>query len=138
MARTPKDVTDAELAILEVLWRRDCATVREIAEEIYPAGGNSKSATVQKLCERLLSKQCVARNGSVRPATYLASVAREELIGRQLEDVANKLCAGSLTPLFSSLVESASLSQADLEALREQVERAQARVNGAAKREDCA
>lgn len=123
MARTPKDVTDAELAILEVLWQRDEATVRELAGILYPGGGNSESATVQKLCERLASKRYVARNRRVRPSTFRAVVDRDDLIGRQLKNVADKLCDGSLAPLLTHLVESGRLEPDDIARLRDQVDR---------------
>ena len=56
MARAPKDVTDAEVSILHVLWDRGRATVREIAEKLYSGQSASQQATVQKLPEpRLLA-----------------------------------------------------------------------------------
>lgn len=123
MGRTPKEVTDAELAVLEALWERDAATVRELAETLYPGGGASEAATVQKLCERLLVKNYVERDGSVRPATFKAIVDRSDLIGRHLKNVADKLCSGSLTPLLTHLVDAAGLEGTELERLREQVAR---------------
>ena len=123
MTRGPKGVTDAELAVLEELWRREAATVREIAEALYSGGGASGTATVQKLCERLLGKKFVTRDSSVRPATVRATVDRTDLIGQHLKNVADKLCAGSLTPLLTQLVDSAGLDAADLKRLREQVDR---------------
>ena len=123
MARTPKEVTDAELAVLEVLWSREATTVREIADDLYPGGSNSDTATVQKLCERLLVKKYVRRNRRVRPATFRSAIDRSELIGRHLTNLADKLCSGSITPLLTHLVESGGLSADDLSALRDQVER---------------
>ena len=123
MARTPKEVTDAELSVLEVLWQQECATARELAALLYPGGSTSETATVQKLCERLLAKNYVARDATVRPATFRAAVDRPDLIGRHLKNLADKLCAGSLTPLLTQLVESASLDPDDLQQLREQVDR---------------
>ncbi len=123
MVRTPKEVTDAELAVLEVLWEREVATVREIADRVYPGGGNSEGATVQKLCERLLAKRYVRRNRKLRPATFRATVDRSELIGRHLKNVADKLCSGSFTPLLTQLVESAGLDREALAELRREVDR---------------
>jgi BlaI family transcriptional regulator, penicillinase repressor len=123
MARTPKDVTDAELAVLEVLWRHGAMRVREIADLLYPGGSHSESATVQKLCERLLCKRYVTRDRQVRPATFAAGINRDDLIGRHLKGVADKLCSGSFAPLLTHLVESADLDAADLQKLRDQVAR---------------
>ena len=50
--------------------------------------------------------------------------------------VARKLCAGSLTPLFTHLVEAAGLDPQDIQRLREQVERLDAERRHATRRED--
>lgn len=122
MARTPKDVTDAELAVLQVLWDRGALSVREIVEQIYPGGGNSEYATVQKLCERLLAKGCVARDRRRRPHQFRAVVNRDEMIGRQLKSVADRLCEGAYVPLINHLVQGGSLSSDEIKSLREVVE----------------
>ena len=73
MARTPLDVTETELSVLEVLWERGPSTVRQITDLLYPGGGASKSATVQKLLRSLrVSKQAPA----VRGAYLWGSVGR--------------------------------------------------------------
>ena len=47
------DVPDAELAVLKALWDQGEATIREIADRLYPGGETSHYATVQKLLDRL-------------------------------------------------------------------------------------
>ena len=61
MARTPQDVTDAELAVLQVLWEEGPLPIRSLADVLYPGGKTAQYATVQKLLERLEGKGCVAR-----------------------------------------------------------------------------
>jgi len=39
MARTPQDVTDAELAVLQVLWDQGPCTRRLLTDQLYPGGG---------------------------------------------------------------------------------------------------
>src|SRR5436305_578523 len=63
MTRTPRDVPEAELAVLELLWRDGPATRRQVADVLYPGGGPSQYATVQKLLERLQQKGSVGRRG---------------------------------------------------------------------------
>jgi len=118
MGRPRSDVTDAELAVLKVLWERGAATVREITEELYPAGDASALATVQKLLDRLAAKACVNRRAAGRANVFRASVAREELIAHRLRETAERLCEGSLTPLLTQLVNSKRLSDDDLAELR--------------------
>ncbi len=123
MARTPKDVTDAELTVLQALWDGGPASIRDLVDRLYPGGGTSEYGTVQKLCERLLTKGCVSRNRRRRPHRFQAALDRQELIGRRLSAVAAKLCAGSYIPLLSHLVEGGALSRDEISALREQVEK---------------
>lgn len=118
------DVTETELAVLEQLWAADePATIRSISERLYPNGGAAHYATVQKLLERLEAKKFVRRDDSALAHRFTPAVAREELIGRRLRAVADKLCGGSMTPLITSLVESQALTKRELSELRELIER---------------
>ncbi len=106
MPRKPQDVTDAELSILQVLWDRGEATVRDLTERLYPAGTGSDLATVQKLLKRLEAKRCVRRDRTSWPHLFRPGIAREELLGRRLQTTADELCSGSLEPLVTHLVKS--------------------------------
>ena len=67
MARTPQDITDAELAVLQVLWDEGRRTIRELTDTLYPSGTGVHYATVQKLLERLEAKKFVKRDRSAWP-----------------------------------------------------------------------
>ncbi|HYV34231.1 MAG TPA: BlaI/MecI/CopY family transcriptional regulator [Gemmataceae bacterium] len=118
MARVLQDVTDAELAVLQELWNQGSATVRQLMDVLYPEGGPSPFATVQKLLERLASKGYVARVRTGGVHVYRAVVGREQLAGNWLETMAEKLGEESLTPLLTHLVASQRLSTSELEDLR--------------------
>lgn len=118
MARTPQDVTDAELAILEILWKEGPATIRQLTDTLYPKGGNAQYATVQKLLERLETKAFVERSRAAGAHSFRAAVDREELIGRRLQATAEKLCGGSMTPLLLHLVRARKLSTRERQELR--------------------
>ena len=118
MARTPEDVPPRELAVLQVLWEQGPATIRQITDKLYPDGRAAQYATVQKLLERLEAKQCVSRDRGPAVHVFTATLAREELIGRRLQSVAEKLCGGSWTPLLTHLVQSERLSATERQELR--------------------
>jgi len=118
MARTPLDVTDAELAIMEVLWVEGPATIRRLTEILYSKGGSSQYATVQKLLERLEAKGFVVRKRDPVAHTFSAAVDREDLIGRRLQATAEKLCGGSLTPILMHLLRARKLSAKERQELR--------------------
>lgn len=124
MTRSSQDVTEAELAVLQALWDRPGATIRQLTEAVYPGGGPSRYATVQKLLERLEAKGCVARERGGPLHTFSATIGREALIGLRLRAVADTLCGGSLTPLLTHLVEeSGPLTDAERKALRGLIEK---------------
>ncbi len=118
----PVDVTDAELAVLRALWERPGATIRELADALYPDGGASGYATVQKLLDRLESKRCVRRARGAQAHRFTAAVDRDDLIGRRLQAVAESLCDGSLAPLLSHLV-TQPLTEPERETLRRLIEK---------------
>lgn len=122
MARTPQDITDAELAVLQVLWEQGPLPIRRITDLLYPEGTTAQYATVQKLLERLEQKDCVRRDRSAAVHLFQAALERDELIGRRLRAVAEKLCGGSWTPLLTHLVQMQPLSTEDRRALRRLVE----------------
>jgi BlaI family transcriptional regulator, penicillinase repressor len=118
MARTLHEVPDAELAVLQALWDRGPATVRQLTDQLYPDGTASHYATVQKLLERLEAKGFVARDRNPWPHVFQAIINRDDLIGRQLRSVAEKLCGGSLAPLLTHLLRFEHLNARERQELR--------------------
>lgn len=114
----PQDVTEAELAILQVLWDRGTATVRELTEQLYSSYSTSQHATVQKLLERLEAKQFVSRDRGVWPHVFQPTIDRDALIGRRLQQTADTLCDGAIQPLLTHLVRAGRLSTEDRQSLR--------------------
>lgn len=124
MSDRPPDVTDYELAVLDVLWESPASTIRQITETIYDDYSPSLHATVQKLLERLEAKGYVARDRSSFAHQFSACVEREELIGRQLESLAEKLTGGSLAPLLLTLAGRTRLTAAERRQLRNLIDKA--------------
>lgn len=111
-------ITGAELRILEELWSRGDATIRDLRDAVYPEGGTSKFATVQKLLSRLVDKGLVRRRKDETNWVFRAAVARDELIGGELRRVADRLGGQSMTPLLTCLVEGGGLTAKEKAHLR--------------------
>ena len=82
MPRTPQDITEAELAILQVLWEAKKSSIRQITDALYPKAGAAQYATVQKQLERMEAKEFVVRDRSLFVHVFSPAVDRDELIGR--------------------------------------------------------
>ena len=118
MARpVAEDVTNTELAILQVLWDQGERTRRQVADVLYPGGGEAHYATVQNLLGRLERKGFVRSNRNGNVLIFAATVDRDELIRRRLQSLADKLCGGAAAPLIMNLVRSLPLSAAEVEQL---------------------
>ena len=117
MSQPLPDATEAEWAVMKLLWEREPLSVRQLADALYPRGGASEYATVHKLLERLKVKGYVrrARQGGVY--VFCAAVQRDEVIGQQLEALVEKMCRGSLQLLLSNLVRVKRLTPGDLREL---------------------
>jgi predicted transcriptional regulator len=122
VARSPRDVTDAELEVLRTLWELGPSPIRPLADRLYPGGGAAHYATVQKLLERLEAKSCVSRKRQGRQFVYRARLSRDELVSRRLRETARQLGDGSLTPLVTHLVNAGELRPEEIAALKRLVE----------------
>ncbi|HEX3151418.1 MAG TPA: BlaI/MecI/CopY family transcriptional regulator [Gemmataceae bacterium] len=116
--RSPTSTTPAELRVLEELWQRGTATIGDLRDALYPDGGNSKFATVQKLLSRLASKKLVQRKKDEANWIFQAAIGRDELIGDELRRVADRLGGNSMTPLLTCLVETGELTAKEKAHLR--------------------
>ena len=133
MPREAQDVTEAELTLMQRLWDMNRASIRQLTDALYPpAGGAAQYATVQKQLERLEAKGFVRRDRSLFVHVFEAAVGRDELIGRRIRSMAEKLCGGSLVPILSHLARSKSLTAKERTALRDLIDQpaADARAPG--------
>src|SRR6516162_1418088 len=118
MTPLPRDVTDAELAVLQTLWEQAPSTIRRLADLLYPGGTAAQYGTVQKLLERLENKRCVRRDRSPWPHVFTPAIDRETLIGWRLRTMAEKLCGGSMAPLLLHLLRTEQLNSFERQELR--------------------
>jgi predicted transcriptional regulator len=119
----PGDVTEGELAVLEVLWDRGPSAIRQVTDRLFPGGSAAQYATIQKQLERLEDKGFVARDRTLHVHLFSATIGRDELIGRRVRAVLDRLCGGSLVPLLSHLAQAHELTDAERRALRELVKK---------------
>jgi BlaI family penicillinase repressor len=123
MPFTPRDITDTELDLLRILWRRGPSTVRQLAGDLYGDPTHPQIATVQSLLNRLEAKDCVHRERGGRVNRFSAMISRSDLIARRLREVSDSLCDGSMAPLVMHLADRADLGHEEIEALRNLIQR---------------
>lgn len=96
-ALTPRP-TDAELAILRVLWDRGPSTVREVHEALR-ASQSSGYTTVLKLLQIMIDKGLVVRDESERAHVYGARLSEQRTQRQLLGDLVDRAFGGSSAKL---------------------------------------
>jgi len=96
--RTPPRPTDAELAILRVLWTRGPATVRQVHEALADARETGYTTTL-KLMQIMAEKRLVTRDETARTHVYEARLARDATQRQLVSDLVDRAFGGSAAAL---------------------------------------
>ena len=107
--------TDAELAILRILWTRGPSTVRDIATDM---GREEAYTTVLKLLQIMTDKQLVRRNESARTHIYEAAHSEEQMQQHLVTDLLERAFDGSAATLVMRALSSKKTSAKDLAEIR--------------------
>jgi BlaI family penicillinase repressor len=116
MAKQPLP-TDAELAILSVLWRLGPSTVRAVHEQLSPSQGTGYT-TVLKLMQLMAQKGLVVRDESQRSHVYRAASAEAHTQKRLLGDLMERAFEGSASQLVLRALSVKRSSPEELEQIR--------------------
>jgi len=117
MKKTVK-LSRLELEIMDFLWRRGEASVRELHDDI-PARSRPAYTTVQTILQRLEQKGAVRRTRKIGNALKFEPLITRTSAYRRLIDELLDLFGGSAQPVIAHLVESGKLTLEDLKALEE-------------------
>ena len=109
----PDRISDAEHAVMEVLWDESPLTAQDVADRVDPARGWS-SATVKTLLGRLVAKRALDHDVDGRRYLYRPAVAREDYVAGESRRLIDRLFGGRLTPLVAHLAERDELTRQDI------------------------
>src|SRR4051812_44601659 len=111
MARPPaRDLTDRELEVMHVFWRTGEATAAEARDRLAGAGLDRAYTTVATLVRILHEKGFLEATNAERPFRYRPVRSYEEVSGRLLGDVLERVFRGSREQLLVRLVEQRRLT----------------------------
>jgi predicted transcriptional regulator len=109
--------TESELEILQVLWERDKASVREVHEELLKSKEAGYTTTL-KLMQIMFEKGLVSRDDSFKTHIYRASVSKEKTQQHLLGKMINTLFGGSSTELVLQALGNHKASASELEEIQ--------------------
>jgi len=110
--------TEGELEILQVLWEKGNATVREVHETILKSKEAGYTTTL-KLMQIMFEKGLVTRDDSAKTHIYQPNVSREKTQSQFVGKMITSLFGGSSTQLVMQALGSQSPSQEELAEIQE-------------------
>ncbi len=112
MKRKP---TDAELAILRVLWSRGSSTVRQVAEAL---GKDTGYTTALKLLQIMTEKGLVVRDETERTHVYSSAYTQNQTQRQLVSDLADRAFGGSAAKLVLQALAGTKASPEELAEIR--------------------
>jgi len=109
--------TESELEILQVLWDKDLASVREVHEELAKYKDVGYTTTL-KLMQIMHEKGLVKRDDSFKTHIYQAAVSREKTQKHLLGKMIDILFGGSPTELVLQALGNHKASPEELEEIQ--------------------
>jgi BlaI family transcriptional regulator, penicillinase repressor len=106
-------LTRLELRIMDVLWTKGTASVREV-QEAFPEADRPAYTTIQTTMYRLESKRAIRRIKKISNAHIFEAVVTRGAAQRRLVDELLSLFGGRPQPVMAHLIESGRLTIDDL------------------------
>ena len=107
-------LTKLELQIMEALWNRGAASIREI-QETFPEIDRPAYTTVQTTVYRLENKKAVRRVKKISNAHIFEATISRNSAQRRLIDELLSLFGGRSQPVMAHLIESGKLTLDDVQ-----------------------
>ena len=109
--------TEGELEILQVLWDRQSATVRDVHEELSKLKDSGYTTTL-KLMQIMFEKGLVTRDSTNKTHIYQPNVSKEKTQNLFLNKIINTLFSGSSAQLVMQALGNHKTSKEELDEIR--------------------
>ena len=109
--------TESELEILQILWQRESATVREVHEDLSKTKISGYTTTL-KLLQIMFEKKLVSRDESAKTHIYKPIISRQKTQKQFLDKMIDGLFYGSSTQLVLQALGNQKASKNELEEIQ--------------------
>jgi predicted transcriptional regulator len=111
------DLTDLQLAILDILWERQEATVSDVHDVLLEERGLA-ATTVATILSRLEKRGVITHRSEGRQYVYRALVSRSEVCDTMVTALTDRLFQGDVAALVTHLLTESDFSAGDLARVR--------------------
>jgi BlaI family transcriptional regulator, penicillinase repressor len=120
MTKPPRP-TDAELAILRVLWQHGACTVRQVHDELSRERPSAYT-TALKMLQIMTEKGLVRRDESERTHIYQSRLTEEQTQRQLVRDLLDRAFGGSASKLVLQALSTRRATQEELGEIRKLIE----------------
>jgi predicted transcriptional regulator len=114
---SPPSITEAESAIMEVLWRRNPLPSEAVVASLE-GEQHWQEGTVKALLNRLLRKRVIRADKEGRRFLYSPLVSRDEWLLSESKGLLDRLFAGRVAPLAAHFSRHGKLTKRDIADLK--------------------
>lgn len=124
----PPRPTDAELEILQVLWRRGPSTVRQVHRALGARRPEVAYTTALKMLQVMTDKGLVERDASDRPQVFRPRLPREQTERQIVRDLLDRVFEGSAKQLVMQALSARETSDKELEQIEKLLDKLEGRA----------
>lgn len=127
MGDPPESLTDRDLDVMNILWRRGSGTVAEVRDELPSPVGYTG---VLKLLQILEDKGMVRHEQEGRAYRYFPTMRPEEAGAPTLQKVVDRIFQGSVELALARMISGRRLKPAEVERMKQMLDDADRRAEG--------
>lgn len=115
--------TELELQILKVLWQSSPLLAREVQGALAETGKKLAKTSVITTLNTMVGKKYLTRRKQGNTYLFSPRITDEQVAGRVLDDVVDRVFDGSTAAVVLSLFDAREIDRDDLEELRSLIDR---------------
>lgn len=115
--------TELELQILKVLWQNSPMLAREVQAELGNSGRELAKTSVITTLNTMVDKKYLARKKQGNMYLFRPLITEEQVAGRVLDDVVDRVFDGSTSAVMLSLFDARQVDKDELKELRRLINR---------------
>ena len=115
------ELTDAEWAIMKVLWEKESCTAGEVQETLQEER-NWAYSTVKTTMDRMLKKGYLELSKIRNLQLFKSRISQSTAKSGELKRIAQRAFGGGIVPMMQHLLENENLSKSDLDQLRKLID----------------
>jgi predicted transcriptional regulator len=115
--------TELELQILKTLWRQSPLLAREVQSKLEEGGRKLAKTSVITTLNTMVGKRYLARRKQGNTYLFAPRISEEQVNGRVLDDVVDRVFDGSTAAVMLSLFDARDINKDDLQELRSLIDR---------------